>query len=207
MGNNPSAFQGVTNGPVERVSWFNAIEFCNRLSISLGLVPCYSYGTYGTDPSNWPVGWNTISTNHSFISCDWITNGYRLPTEAEWEFAARGGNLSHNYTYSGSNNIFGVAWYTDNSGNSTQPVHTKTENELGIYDLSGNVWEWCWDIYSNYPTGTQTNPHGAMSGLNRVLRGGCWNNQSNFCTVTYRYNNYASFNNYGIGFRLCKNYP
>ena len=186
MGVNPSYYTSVTNGPVEQVSWFNAIEYCNRRSMQERLDPCYSYSTYGTNPDNWPSGWNTDPVNHTNVSCNWSANGYRLPTEMEWMFAARGGNQTHNYTYSGSNDIDAVAWYYNNSGHTTHTVGTKAPNELGIYDMSGNVWENCWDIYGDYPSGPQTNPHGDTSGSNRVLRGGSCNNVYFTCDVSFR---------------------
>ena len=127
---------------------------------------------------------------------------FRLPTEAEWEYAARGGNQSLHYKYSGSNNIFDVAWYDNNSGSSTHAVGTKSPNELGIYDMSGNVWEWGSDWYGGYSAGAQTNPQGPSSGSARVLRGGSWSDYARYCRVSYRYcgDPYDSYD--GGGLRL-----
>jgi len=204
MGTNPSNFTGDLSRPVERVTWFNAIEYCNRRSMQENLTPCYSYQNYGTNPSNWPSGWNTNSENHTNVSCNWTANGYRLPTEMEWMFAARGGNSTHNYTYSGSNTVGDVAWYTGNSGSTTHPVGGKQANELQIFDMSGNVWEWCWDIYGSYPSEPQTNPTGSTSGTNRVVRGGSWDRNASYCTVSYRSYSSATNSRYYIGFRVCR---
>ena len=127
---------------------------------------------------------------------------FRLPTEAEWEFAARGGNKSCGYKYSGSNTLSNVAWYDDNSGSQTHPVGTKSPNELGIYDMSGNVWEWCSDWYGNYSSSSQYNPTGPYSGSGRVFRGGCWLNGARICRVSYRGGNYPTDRNVNLGLRL-----
>ena len=207
MGTNPSYFGGNPGHPVERVSWYEAIEYCNRRSIAEAFTPCYSYNGYGTNPDHWPSGWNSIDGNHTNVSCDWAANGYRLPTEMEWMFAAKGGNQSQGYTYSGSNDVDSVAWYSPNSSNSTHPVGTKAPNELGIYDMSGNVWEWVWDIAGDYSSVAQTNPHGPNSGARRGLRGGAINSNASFCTVSYRNNGMPMFSVNFLGFRICRIAP
>ena len=127
---------------------------------------------------------------------------YRLPTEAEWEYAARGGKKSLGYTYAGSNTVGDVAWYEDNSGDKTQPVGQKQPNELGLYDMSGNVWEWCQDWYGDYSSSAQTNPTGPSSGTTRVLRGGSWNCSAWLCRVSLRFNAVPSDWYLNFGFRL-----
>lgn len=127
---------------------------------------------------------------------------FRLPTEAEWEFACRGGNNSRGYKYSGSNYIDNVAWYDGNSGDKTHPVATKSPNELGIYDMSGNVWEWCADWYGDYSSGRQTNPKGPYDGSYRVGRGGSWFIYARFCRSSYRISYYPTFRFNFLGLRL-----
>ena len=127
---------------------------------------------------------------------------FRLPTEAEWEYAARGGNKSKGYKYSGSDNKDEVAWYDGNSGDKTHPVRGKKANELGLYDMSGNVWEWCHDWYGDYSSGAQTDPKGPDKGSIRVLRGGSWNNNARRCRVSNRNNGSPGNSNFYIGFRL-----
>ena len=131
---------------------------------------------------------------------------FRLPTEAEWEFAAKGGRQSKGYTYSGSNNLYDVAWYTDNSGNKTHPVGYKQPNELGIYDMSGNVWEWCQDWFGFYSSSAQTNPTGPTSGYGRIIRGGCcFNDDATYCRTANRNSNLEpSVTSSHVGLRLAR---
>ena len=127
---------------------------------------------------------------------------FRLPTEAEWEYAARGGNLSQGYKYSGSNTIGDVAWYTYNSGSTTHAVGTKSPNELGLYDMSGNVYEWCQDWYGSYSSAAQTDPTGPSSGSDRVDRGGSWSRSARSCRVSNRHHDIPSYRDYDLGLRL-----
>ena len=147
------------------------------------------------------VSWNDCQTFITKLNALTGKN-FRLPTEAEWEFAARGGKKSQGYKYSGSNNIGDVAWYKDNSGKKTHPVKTKQANELGIYDMSGNVWEWCQDWKGSYSSEAQTNPKGATTGSYRVNRGGSWRDNAVRCRSSYRYDYYPDLRYNYLGFRL-----
>lgn len=218
MGTNPAHDYGVGGMyPVYYVTWYDAIEYCNRRSIQEGYTPCYRYqndfNDYGTNPANWPAGWNTSVSYYlhpKFIRCDWSANGFRLPTEAEWQFAALGGNQSHIYTYSGSNTLADVGWYEANSTGATHTASDLAANELGIWDMSGNVMEWIWDMHEEYPTGAQTNPHGVVSGYSgsRLARGGSWEQPAMLCEVSYRYGGgVVTWNEYNLGFRVCRIAP
>ncbi len=158
-----------------------------------------SHYTFGAQRPVEEVSWNDCQ---EFVSRLNSLTGrtFRLPTEAEWEYAARGGNKSRHYKYSGSDNIGNVAWY-DNC-TMTHAVGTKSPNELGIYDMSGNVWEWCSDWYGGYSAGAQTNPQGPSSGSYRVLRGGSWDDNARDCRVSCRGGNDPSYSNYSGGLRL-----
>ncbi len=128
---------------------------------------------------------------------------FRLPTEAEWEFAARGGNSSRGYKYSGSNSIDAVAWYEKNGGDQPHDVGTKSPNELGVYDMSGNVWEWCSEWYGEYSSASQTNPKGPVGGSHRVSRGGSWGYGARDCRVSRRDYYTPDSRGSSLGFRLC----
>ena len=172
--------------PVIHINWYDALHFCNWKSKEDGYKPCYKFDGYK-------------------VSCDWEANGYRLPTEAEWEFAATGGLKSYDYVYSGSNVLDEVAWFSANSFGSLHKVGQKKPNELGTHDMSGNVWEWCWDFYGRYTEEKVTNPHGPEKGRMRVIRGGSWGNNPSFNRVTYRYRGIPDgIDHYTAGFRLVR---
>lgn len=182
MGRNPAYNTVGDTYPVFAVSWFGALEYANKLSLRDGLRPAY-----------------TISGKSA--ACDWSANGWRLPTEAEWEYAARGGQASRGYIYSGSDDPEAVAWYSKNTGNKgPKPVGTKAPNELGLYDMSGNMYEYCWDRRAPYAAGRQTDPRGPDSGTGRVVRGGSFANivQSLATADRWSYNDDLPSNMAGI---------
>ena len=164
----------------------------------MGNNPSYFSGT------NLPVEYVTWNDCQTFISrLNSLTGkNFRLPTEAEWEYAARGGNKSRGYKYAGSNTLSDVAWYSDNSSSKTHPVKQKQANELGLYDMSGNVHEWCQDWFGTYSSSAQTNPTGPASGSNRVFRGGSWYSNAGYCRVSSRYYITPTYYYNNLGFRL-----
>lgn len=192
MGNNPAEYQlnlselQKERRPVESITWYHAVEFCNKKSIKDGLEPVYS----------------GLEAN---ISCDFTKNGYRLPTEAEWEYAAKGATNEPDFLYSGSNDIDSVAWHGSNSKWNPHDVGTKAPNILGIYDMSGNVDEWCNDWYGSYSVDSQTNPVGPATGSLRVFRGGSWTYGAEYSLITNRRGLDPTYGANALGFRLARN--
>ena len=187
MGSSPSSFKG-DDLPVEQVSWFDAVAYCNALSVKEKLAPCYQIN--GTT-----VGWA------DGVRC----SGYRLPTEAEWEYAARSPATT---VYAGSDSVDGVAWYSSNSGSTTHAVKTKTANGRGLYDLSGNVFEWVWDWYQGpYEALPSSDPIGPLNGTLRVFRGGWWLDTREHARVARRYYISPTDSASGGGFRTVRSYP
>jgi len=164
---------------------------------------------YSISGSTDPAYWGAIPTSDNMtwdaVVADWSANGYRLPTEAEWLFAAQGGNSSINYIYAGSNVVGDVAWYRDNSSSTTHTVGTKAANQLGLKDMSGNVWEWCWDWSASDPIGPHTDYRGGASGMYRLVAGGSYNDNASYCVnsaiwVTYSPSTRMIYN----GFRVVR---
>ncbi len=198
----------VLNNPVNDVSWYEALVYCNKRSMAEGLSPCYSI-----DGSTNPAAWGEVPTYRhdplydtwNAATCNFDANGYRLPTEAEWEWLARGGE---NYTYAGSDNVDEVAWYTENTNDTgTREVKTKAPNGYELYDMSGNVCEYCWDWYGD-DISDSTAADGAASGGYRVSRGGSWYRlgSDNACRVAARFNSYlySSASEDEFGFRVVR---
>ena len=186
------------NNPVDSVSSYEAIVYCNKRSIDEGLTPCYTISG-STNPESWGTV-PTYSSTWNAAACDFTADGYRLPTEAEWELAARG---EESYEYAGSDNIDDVAWYTGNTNDTgTREVKTKKANGYGLYDMSGNVCEWCWDWYGSISSSTPES--GVSSGSYRCHRGGSWFNSAYYAQVAYRGSSYPDGRSSHYGFRLVR---
>ena len=181
MGANPSSFKGQ-DLPVETVSWFDAIDYCNRRSEKEGLIPVYT------------ISGNSVRWNEN-------ANGYRLPSEAEWEFACRAGSQTPFYTGTSVNE---AGWHSGNSGGRTHPVGTKQPNSWGLYDMHGNVLEWCWDWLGTYSGEAQTDPRGAISGSSRVYRGGCFRFEAHQSRSAFRFGNHPNLRVFLVGLRVAR---
>lgn len=168
MNDNPARWKGNKN-PIEQVRWSDAVRFCNARSEAEGLQPCY-------DLTSW--------------KCDFNANGYRLPTEAEWEYACRAGTKTSYFFGDDDSKLKEYAWYDKNSDGKPHPVGEKTANPWGLYDMSGNVWEWCNDFYKvdYYTESPKENPRGPETGETKIVRGGAWKFSAESCRSGYRYN-------------------
>jgi formylglycine-generating enzyme required for sulfatase activity len=220
-GVNPSCYQSTSgtscstsnandSGPVEQVDWYSAVAFANALSVREGLSACYTLSGCSDAANGWKDGEHSGCTGATFagLSC----TGYRLPTESEWEYAARAGTTTATYagdlTSTGSDDLTlpPIAWFSGNSGGRTQAVAQKTPNAWGLYDMLGNVYEWTWDWYGTYP-GTVTDPTGPTSGSGRVLRGGTWFGDATYARAASRGNFSPAGRNISFGFRLARSLP
>jgi formylglycine-generating enzyme len=207
MESNPSKFKGDSL-PVETVSWYECVDYCNKKSIKEGLSPYYNIDVNKKDPNNT----NELDDKKWTVTINEGATGYRLPTEAEWEYAAGGGSMAKSLTYSGSNNIDETAWYWKNSGDKylagdwswdavvsnndqTRPVGRKLPNELRLYDMSGNVREWCWDLEER---------HGPDAAQGRIWKGGGWMGADFCCEPSFRASYQANGKGPDQGFRVCR---
>jgi len=193
MGSNPSNFKTAVDGesgtpgklPVEGVSWYDALVFCNKLSIAEGLDPVYSISGK-TNPSEWGDVPTSSNSTWNAVVMDKSKNGYRLPTEAEWEYACRAGTTTAYNT--GDTISDNTGWYSGNSGSKTHEVGLKPANAWGLYDMHGNVFEWCWDWYNSsyYSSSPANDPTGAVTDSHRVRRGGSWVSDGQYLRSAFR---------------------
>ncbi len=182
MGENPSRWKGAKN-PVEQVRWSDAVKYCNKRSELEGLRPCYDLKTW---------------------KCDFDANGYRLPTEAEWEYACRAGTSTAYFFADDPSKLGEYAWFDKNSGARPRPVAQKQPNAWGLYDMSGNVWEWCNDFYKvdYYNESPATDPRGPDTGQTKVVRGGAWRFSAERCRSGYRYNENPGYADVCFGYDI-----
>jgi formylglycine-generating enzyme len=182
MGTNPSRWKGAGN-PVEQLRWSDALKFCNKRSELEGLQPCYDLKT---------------------LKCNFEANGYRLPTEAEWEYACRAGTTTAYFFGDNPGRLGDYAWFDKNSGGHPRPIGQKQPNPWGLYDIVGNVWEWCNDWYKvdYYQESPKQDPRGADEGQNKVLRGGAWRFSADNCRCGYRYNESPGYSDVCFGYDI-----
>ena len=204
----------AANHPVQTLTWYDMVKWCNARSQKEGLTPCYT------------VAGGTYKTGTSAPDCNWSANGYRLPSEAEWEKAARGGLTAQNFPWGNTishtqANFWNAGGETYQSGTTgphptyavngypySSPVGSFAANGYGLYDMAGNVWEWCWDWYGSYAAGSQSDPRGTVNGSYRVIRGGSWYDYALASRCAGRYGSWPNYAfNYCLGFRLARGQP